>query len=234
MNNLLIMIMSLTSILVFYWVLVGQWKQNTMFRQNKIKAILFDLDGVLIDSHDAWFNVFNLTRKKFKLQQIKIEEFDKHIWGGSIEREAKIYFKNIKVEEIAKIYYSNLSKFTKDIKINPYLHYTLKNIKDKKLKLGIVTNSYRKPVLSILNFHGIKGIFDIIIAGDEIKIGKPDPEGILKACKKLKVSPEETLFIGDTKNDINAGKNAGCFTIGYNIDGDLKIDNLKDILKLLK
>lgn len=235
MNNLLILIMSLTSILVIYWVAIGQWKHNATLRQSnrKIKAILFDLDGVLIDSHDAWFKVFNHTRKKFKLPEIKIQEFDKHIWGGSIDREAKIYFKNIEVKEIAEIYYNQLSKFKKDIKINPYAHYVLKNIKDKKLKVGIVTNSYKKPTLTLLDFHGMKNFFDVVIGGDEIEYAKPAPDGILKACKKLKISPEEALFIGDTKNDINAGKNAGCFTIGYKIDGDLKIGNIKDITKLI-
>ena len=232
MNSLLVLIISLTSILAIYWILMGQWKHNTMLRQNKIKAVLFDLDGVLIDSHDAWFKVFNYTREKFKLPKVTVEEFDKNTWGGSIDADAKKYFKNIEAEKIAKIYYNKLSEFKKDIKINPYAHYVLKNIKDKNLKIGLVTNNYKKPTLGILDFHGIKRFFDVVIGSNEVENGKPAPDAILKACKKLKIAPEEALYIGDTKNDINAGKNAGSFTIGYKIDGDLKIDNIKDILKL--
>lgn len=226
--------MSLTSILVIYWVLMGQWKHNVSIRQSnrKIKAVLFDLDGVLVDSHDAWFKVFNYARKKFKFPEISLKEFDKSVWGGSIDRDVRAYFKNINPEEVAKVYFSKLSKFKKDIKINPYAHYTLKTIKDKKLKTGIVTNTYKKVALEITDFHGITNFFDVIVGGDEVEKGKPAPDSILKACKKLKIAPEEALFIGDTKNDINAGKNAGCFTIGYKIHGDLMIDNIKDIVKL--
>ena len=235
MNSLLLLIISLTSILVIYWALIGQWKHNAMLRQSnrKIKAVLFDLDGVLIDSHDAWFKVFNCTREKFKLPKITKEEFDKNCWGGSIEKDAKEYFKNIKIDKIAKIYYTKLSSFKKEIKINPYAHYILKNIKDKKLKTGVVTNNHKKPALKILGYYGIKDFFDVVIGGNEVENGKPAPDAILKACEKLKISPEEALFIGDTKNDINAGRSAGCFTLGYKIDGDLKIDNIKDMTKLL-
>jgi len=233
MNSFLILIISLTSILVIYWALIGQWKHNAMLRQSKIKAVLFDLDGVLIDSHDAWFKVFNSTRKRFKLPEITKEKFDKNCWGGSIEKDAKEYFKGTGSKEIAKIYYAKLSSFKKEIKINPYAHYILKNIKDRKLKAGVVTNSYKKPVLKILGYHGIKDFFDVVIGGNEVENGKPAPDSILKACEKLKISPEEALYIGDTKNDINAGRSAGCFTIGYKIDGDLKIDNIKNIAKLI-
>ena len=234
MNNFLVLVLSLTAILAIYWVLMGQWKHNAMLRQHsrKIKAVLFDLDGVLIDSHDAWLKVFNYTRKRLKLPEITAEEFDKNVWGGSIEKDARGYFKNIEAEEIAKIYYGKLSKFKKDVKINPYVHYTLKNIKDKKLRVGVVTNNYKKPTLRVLEFYGIKNFFDVIVGGDEVEKGKPAPDAIFKACENLKIKPEEALYIGDTKNDINAGRNAGCFTIGYKIHGDLMIGDIKDILKL--
>ena len=235
MNNILVLILSLTALLAFYWVLIGQWKHNAMLRQQKrkIKAVLFDLDGVLIDSHDAWFKVFNHTREKFRLKKISEEDFDNKIWGGSIGRDAKLYFKDKKVEEIAKIYQNSLLKFKENIKVNPYAHYTLKNIRDKHLKTGIITNTYKNTALKILEFHGLKDFFDVIIGGNEVEHGKPAPDSILKACEKLEIKPSEALMVGDTMNDINAGKNADCFTIGYKVHGDLMVDNLKDIVKML-
>jgi HAD superfamily hydrolase (TIGR01509 family) len=235
MNNILVLILSITALLALYWVLIGQWKQNAMLRQQnrKIKAVLFDLDGVLIDSHDAWFKVFNHTREKFKLKQISEQEFDTKVWGGSIERDAGNYFKKIKIEKIASTYKNSLLKFKKNIKINPYAHYLIKNIKDKKLKTGVITNSFKNTALKILDYHGIKKAFDVIIGGDEVEHGKPAPDSILKACEALNIKPEEALLVGDTMNDINAGKNAGCFTIGYKVHGDLMVDDLKDIARML-
>jgi len=235
MNIILTIVLSITSLLAIYWVLIGQWKQNEMLRQKnrKIKAVLFDLDGVLVDSHDAWFKVFNHTREIFNLKKVSKEEFDKNVWGGSIEKDVSNYFKNIKVEKIAKIYFDTLLKFKEHTKVNPYAHYVLKNIKDKNLKSGVITNSYRKTTLDILDHHGLKNFFDVIVGGDDVELGKPAPDSILKACKSLNIKPEEALMVGDTMNDINAGKNAGSFTIGYKVHGDLMVDNLKDIVKML-
>ncbi len=234
MNAFLILIISLTTILAIYWILIGQWKHNAMLRQQKrkVKAVLFDLDGVIIDSHDAWFRIFNQTRKKFKLPEISAKEFDESVWGGSVENDAKRYFKDVGEEELGRIYKNDFLGAKDNVKINPYAHFALKNLKEKGIKAGIVTNSYKKIANGILEHHGIKDSFDVIITGNDVENGKPAPDSILKACKILGIKPEEALYVGDTKIDIAAGKNAGSFTIGFNVDGDLKISNLKDIVRL--
>jgi len=56
---------------------------------------------------------------------------------------------------------------------------------------------------------------------------------VIKLCEKLNVMPDETILVGDTKNDYKAGKGAGCFVVGLNTDGDLVIDKLSDMLGLV-
>ena len=83
----------------------------------------------------------------------------------------------------------------------------------------MVTDTFRKPVFRALEFHKIKKYFDAIVTADDSEKLKPSPDTVIKACEKLNVLPEETILVGDTKNDYRAGKSAGCFVVGLNTDG---------------
>jgi len=226
----------ITAILVLYWVFYGQRKHNEMMnpkRKTKLKAVLFDMDGVITDSFEAWFKVFNGLRKKYNLKTIDKKEFFKKVWGGSVERDAKEFFKNLDPKVLEKEYEKLMGKNSKKTKLNRDVKKVLKAIKDKKIKIGLVTNSPKSIVDNILNFHKVKNYFDVIITANDVENAKPHPEPILKACEKLKIKPDETIYVGDTKVDYKAGKATGCFTIGLNTKGDLIISKLDDLLELV-
>lgn len=240
MNDFLLIILSATAVLSIYWIIAGQWKHNKMMRQhtsnskpNKVEAIIFDLDGVIIDSLDAWFNVFNKTRQHYNFPKISKKEFIDKVWGGSIERDVKTYFKGKTIEDISKHYFSKMGKFEANTKLNPNVKETLKKLKEKKIKLAVVTNTFTKAASEILEYHKIKDLFDVVLGGDDVENGKPAPDSLLKACKKLNIKPEEAVLVGDTMNDAGAAKNAGMFFIGYHTNGNLKISNLKDLVELM-
>lgn len=237
MNDILLWVLSISTIFAVYWIVVGQWKYNKMMKQtdkkSKLKAIIFDLDGVIIDSLDAWVNVFNNARQYYKLPKITKKEFVDKIWGGTIERDIKIYFKGKTIKEISKHYFSNMGKFKANTKLSPNVKEILRKIKNKNIKLGLVTNTYKKPTLEILGYHKIKDFFNAVVGGDGVKQGKPAPDSLLEVCKRLNVKPEEAILVGDTKNDFGAAKNANMFFIGYKINGDLKINDLNALLRLI-
>ena len=79
----------------------------------------------------------------------------------------------------------------------------------------------------------LKKYFGAIITMNDVKKGKPAPDMVLKACKILKVSPKNTILVGDSMNDMIAGKRAGCVTVGYKIKGDYRIERLKEIEKFI-
>ena len=106
-------------------------------------------------------------------------------------------------------------------------------IREKRLKIGLVTNTYKKSVKKTLEYHKIKDYFDAIVCGDEVEKDKPYPDEIIEACKRLKINVDEAILVGDTKNDIIAGRAAGCFVIGYNIMADLRISGLSDLLEMV-
>lgn len=225
-----------TAFLALYWVFWGQRKHNEMFmpkRKTKLKAVLFDLDGVLLDSFEAWFSVFNHARKNFKLKEISRDEFTKNVWGGSVSADVKNYYKGKDAKEIEKLYKNLISKYIRKTKLMPDAVKILKTIKNKKIKIGLVTNTFRKPTLETLKFHKISSYFDAVVTSDDVEMAKPYPDAVLKLCGKLNVMPDESILVGDTKNDCKAGKSAGCFVVGLNTDGDLVIDKLSDLMELV-
>jgi len=196
----------------------------------KFKAILFDMDGVLIDSFYAWYHLFNASLNHFGMNQISEEEFKQNVWGGSIERDVKYYFKKQSVSELASYYFSNFSKFTKHSKIFPDTTPVLSELSKKNIPIGLVTNTFRKEAELLLRRFGIRNYFKVVVAGDDVKHGKPEPEMMLKACLEFGVNPKETILVGDTKNDILSGRSAGCFVVGFKIEGDKTINSLREII----
>jgi HAD superfamily hydrolase (TIGR01509 family) len=106
---------------------------------------------------------------------------------------------------------------------------------DYKFKVGLVTNTPRENVRKILGHFQLANHFDVVMTGDDVKRGKPDPEIVIKACERLKVQPERAVLVGDTKADFQAGKAAGCFVIGMgsNSAGDAHIEELSELFMIV-
>lgn len=196
------------------------------------EAFIFDLDGVLVDSLEAWFKLFNRTLRYFGKEDIGKQRFIEKVWGGPIERDAEEFFEQ-PVEKIKSFYFSNFDIFKKNLRLFPETKEVLSLLKSKGLKLGLATNTPKKQALSLLEYLKLNAYFDAVAAGDEVNHGKPDPEMILLVCRKIKVKPKDSIYVGDSKADMLAGKAAGCMTIGFKREGDKMIGNLKELLDIV-
>ncbi len=198
--------------------------------QMNFQAVLFDLDGVLLDSSDTWWMAVDATLKKFNKQGIDKDSFLKTYWGPNLMVSfEKIGLGDEAIQDCNMQYYN----FADKIKIFPETKYVLSAIK-KKFRVGLVTNTPKEITLFSLRKFQLMNYFDGIICGDEVDHGKPDPEMMLKACKRLGVETKSAVLVGDTSADIVAGKKAGCFVIGLRIgDGDKKVENLGEVEKFL-
>ncbi|MEM4347686.1 MAG: HAD family hydrolase [Candidatus Altiarchaeota archaeon] len=195
----------------------------------KFLAILFDLDGVILDSSDAWHLAVNATLKKFGKKAISKKKFLKAYWGPNLrESFKKINLSNDAIEDCNSQYY----KFVDKLRVFHGAEEILKIAKEK-FKVALVTNTPREITIFSLEKFSLLNYFDVVVAGDDVKNAKPSPDMILKACKRLKVKPENSILVGDTYADVIAGKKAGCFVIGLKIDADIKIENLEDVRKFL-
>lgn len=199
-----------------------------------IRAILFDLDGVLIDSFEAWYRLNIVLKKKLGLKAITIEHFKKNIWGLSVESIIKKEYPNIDRDFLYQYTIKNMPEYYKHVKVFSDTKKVLKTLKDKKIKLGLITNTISLLTLPLVKKLGLREYFETVVCRDHVNfVAKPAPDMILKAMKNLKVKASETLIVGDTEADILAARNANCLAVGYKTKGDKTIRKLDSIFKFV-
>lgn len=195
---------------------------------SKIKAVCFDLDGVLIESYSVWYLLFNDALKYFGFQPITERTFRKH-WGQSTEEDVRIFMPGRTVDEVRSYFQTHFHDYLTDIKVDPLAHRTLQALRRLDMALACLTNSHRDITEQILMTHQLDKYFNVVITADDVDKPKPAPDMLLSACEYLKVRPDQILFVGDTQSDKEAGISAGCLFVGYRLNADIIINSLKDL-----
>ncbi|MBN1156423.1 HAD family hydrolase [Candidatus Woesearchaeota archaeon] len=196
-----------------------------------IKAIFFDMDGVLVDSYEFWYRLFNFTLKHFKYPEMREEEFNEKIWGISTLEAVQRYLPKNTDKEMAEFYLEKYAEFEKYFRTYPDTISVLKKLKEKKIV--IVSNTHMEIAEEELKKCKIRSYVDILLCPNENLKPKPYPDMILEGLRQLKLKKEEAIFVGDTVTDMAAGRAAGIMTIGLRIDGgNRKIDKLEEIFDI--
>jgi len=183
---------------------------------NKYKAVLFDMDGVIVDSMPYHFISWFETLKKYKVTVSPFDIYEKE--GEKSELSAERFFKrdNIKynnkvLTEVLKLRDKLYKKYFK-VYLFPDIEQVLSKLKKQGFLLAIVTGSNRDKVNSMLP-KKIISKFDVIIAADMIKRGKPYPDSYLTAAKQLNVSSNECIVVENAPYGIKAAKAAKMFCV---------------------
>lgn len=182
-----------------------------------INAVLFDLDGTLVDTAPDLAFALNSTRITRQLNTLKLSSIRpyvsygadgmiKHAYGDQLSTEEQIQIK----AELITYYEKNIAN---ESQLFDGLSDSLNHLESVNIPWGIVTNKPKYltiPLLRALNLHDRTGC---IVCGDEVENTKPHPESIYLACKLINKTPEKTVYIGDAQRDIQAGNSAGNKTI---------------------
>lgn len=194
----------------------------------KPKVILFDMDGVLVDSLDAWWASLNQALIHFNYKEISKAEFIEKYWGFDLKYNIEKMGLNYKVLNFCNTICGN---YVDNVILYNDTRETLEKLYPYKKVL--ITNTPKNCTMQILKNYDLEKYFEIVLTSDDVNKGKPSPEIVLKACESLNVKPVDAIFIGDTKNDVIAGKEAGCIVIGIKIKADFTINSLSDLIDLL-
>jgi len=188
-----------------------------------VDAVLFDLDGTILDSIGIYFQIIETVcdrlaivmppREKLR-NAAKTGEFEwGQVFSGKTSEEMDDLIKQ--THEITAKIYPKL--FGGNIKLIPRAKETLETILQKGIKVGVVTSTPRQNMtikMPSLVGTGIKDLLEVIIAADDAPRKKPAPDPLLEGSRRLDISPAQCMYVGDSRTDIQAGKAAGMRTVG--------------------
>lgn len=200
---------------------------------NNIKAVLFDLDGTLVESMSMWGDIDVDYLKKFHIPVP--EGLQKAIEGLSMYQTAVYFKENFAIEDSLENIMDEWNrmayeKYTTEIPLKPGVRAFLDVLKSKNIPCGIATSNSRMLTEAILKSHQVENYFSVMVTGDEITNGKPNPEVYLEAAKKLDIAPEHCLVFEDIPFGIMAGKRAGMTVCA--VEDDYSMNDMEEKIRL--
>ncbi len=204
---------------------------------SKIKAVVFDCDGVMFDTAFANRKYYDEVLHKFNKPQLTDEQFT-NIHMMTVK--ASINYLFPEMGDLSDVYtcLKNIKyhKFIKYMVMEKGFEKLLSRLKSNGYIIGIATNRTDTMEKILEDFH-INGYFDIVMTAAKVKNPKPDPEQLLNIIDELKLNPDEIFFIGDSQYDGQAAKSARVRFAAFknqDMEADFNINSMDEIEKILK
>jgi 2-phosphoglycolate phosphatase len=188
-----------------------------------VDAVIFDLDGTLIDSAPIYYELIDVVFKRLDIPPVDRQVLLEAMKNGEFEwdlvlpdemkpcQEEVIQSAQKLIEDIAP------SMFRSQVKLIPGTAQALKAIAAEGLRLALATSTLRDYMavkLGPLRKAGIENLLEVIVTADDVRNKKPHAEPLLKCCRMLGFAPGQCAYVGDTRVDIRAGRAAGMQTVG--------------------
>jgi len=177
-----------------------------------VRAVLFDLDGTLINTLPLIRWTFERVFEDFGLPWANGEVM--HTVGLPLREIAARYVPDRADEFIERYTAFQKTRFRELTRAYPGAVETLATIKSAGCRTGVVTSKRREPALASLALTRLDQHIEAVVTADDVSRSKPDPEPVFKALKLLDTRPRNAVYIGDSWYDIVAGKQAGVTTVG--------------------
>jgi len=211
---------------MFYYVLIILKKQNHFFMKNKIKAVIFDMDGVLIDAKDWHYEALN---KSLRLFGVEISRYDHLVTFDGLPTKDKLSMLSLEkkipiglhsfINEMKQIY--TMEIIYSSCKPTFYHQFALASLKQENYKIAVCSNSIKNSIQVMMEKSGLIEYLDFFLSNQDVKKGKPDPEMYKTAINKLGITPKECLIVEDNLNGLKAAYASGAHV--------LKIDKIDEV-----
>jgi phosphoglycolate phosphatase len=193
-----------------------------------IRAAIIDLDGTMLDTAPDFHVAINCMRAEIGLAPLTLETVISFVGKGSenlTRRVLAVDFDAIEVEHrfeaaLASYQFHYLAINGDHTVLYPEVREGLNAMRAQGLRLACVTNKPIAFALPLLERTGLRSYFEVIYGGDSLPKKKPDPYPLLKVCDDFALKPSQVVAIGDSSNDAQAARAAGCRVLtvpyGYN------------------
>ena len=188
------------------------------------EAVLFDMDGVLVESFDAWVAVLDACRVRRGMPPLGPQPI-RDSWGQGIAADCRTFFPGEKPEVLAREYDQGFLEHLDLVHVVEGAPGAVAGLA-AHAKLALVTNSPVGMARRVLAAKGMLPHFAALACGDEVEVGKPDPAIVRLALSRVGAAASEAALVGDTAYDVEAGRRAGVFVVGFRVDGgDVRIES---------
>ena len=206
----------------------------------KIKLIIFDLDGTLVNSAADITNALNYAIRPYGFERLTVERTISLVGEGITRLIEKLVsqksadLKNVVLKRFLEYYSEHLTDLTVPY---PGVPETLEMLGD--YRKAVISNKREDLSRRLLENLALSGYFDVIWGSDSVPEKKPSPAPVIEMLKKISCGPDEAVMVGDSNYDIEAGRAAGVRTVavsyGYRHvsllkDADFIIDNMKELI----
>lgn len=221
-----------------------------------LDAVIIDLDGTMVDTLGDFAEALNRMLGDLELPPIAAQHIERMVGKGSehllrsvLNHVLEQMGKASKAIEIEALYAHAWPSYQRHYlainghyaRVYPGVEAGLQALRHAGLRLACLTNKPTSFALPLLRAKGLEGYFEQVFGGDSFDRKKPDPLPLLKTCEALQTAPARTLMVGDSSNDAQAARAAGCpvvlVTYGYNhglpaqaVDADGYVDSLELLL----
>lgn len=179
-----------------------------ILQEERIDAVVFDMDGVIFDSENAVLGCWRILSEKYNIPDV---EKNIRLCIGTTKVKTKEIMQNAYGEEFPYDKYAlecsvmfHEKYDNGNLPMKAGVEELLSFLKSKNIKIALASSTKRQTVLNQLEWAGILKYFDAVVCGDMVEHSKPAPDIFLKACEELKVLPEKAFAIEDSYNGIRA------------------------------
>ncbi len=203
------------------------------------RAVLFDMDGVIVDSEPLHVAAFQTTLKEFG-HELTEESYKQHFAGRTDEAGFKRYFEFVNESVDLPLIMSKKAQAYLELASDRLVPYTgviacICDLAEREVPLGLVTGSLRAEAEAVLKAFSLTHLFSAVVAAEDITRSKPDPEGYLKGSLALNILPADCIVIEDAPSGVQAAKSAGMRVVGVtNTHDDKELEGAVLILRQLK
>jgi beta-phosphoglucomutase len=198
----------------------------------KIKAILFDMDGVLIDAKDWHYEALN---KALAIFGMEINRYDHLVTYDGLPTKKKLEMLSLE-RGLPRALHSFINDMKQEFtfqlgyaKCKPTFNhqYALSHLKAQGYKMAACSNSIRKTMDILFERAALSNYFDFYLSNEDVKESKPDPEMYITAINRLKLLPEECLILEDNENGIKAANASGAHVLIIHDVHEVNLENIE-------
>ncbi|AKM79335.1 MAG: HAD-superfamily hydrolase, subfamily IA, variant 3 [Candidatus Beckwithbacteria bacterium GW2011_GWB1_47_15] len=212
---------------------------------NDFQAVIFDMDGVIVDSEDVWYRHRGQLYKKMGVDYTKVKDEDVvgRSMDGIYQQLTDKYGLKVSKEKFLQLYHQTANQvYQEEVALLPAVLDLIKQIALSGLKMTVASSSPPSWIKMVLTRFDLKKFFPLVVSAEDVAgRGKPAPDIYLYTARKLKVKPQDCLVIEDSINGVKSAHKAGMTVIWYNpgtypndaVPADKIVSSHREIIKLL-